>query len=1018
MAQETGGDVVPFVNRNYELQVISELLEESLRGKTTAILFKGDVGIGKTRLMEKTLEIAKEKGFEAGVGHGVKGVKIPFVSLTECFSALGMEHLLLPQKPPRVDCVYLMTSKGILLAKVERENFQIKPEIFAAMLALVNRFVKDSLKLIDNSQAGGGLGRMEYEGWWIVIEKLGDLHLVAILSGRETEFLIEDMRNALFNIQKKYGGILRNWNGDMDAIAGVENEFSHIITSGKYDGIDYGTGDFAAQRTNLFENVIRGVRRRATEKPLLIVIENIHWADESTISVISYIVQNIRNSRLCVLLTTRNHELTGTFAEDVISELMNTGRLIELELCELGRAPSIEILNHIASGIGENEEVVNEILSETGGNPLFLIEVTRYMLHENELVYGDEGWQIVKKREHRLPRKIEEIFRKKLSMLRDARELVECGAIMGDNFQPEIIAHIFGMEKFQVLKKLREVEENSGLLTFSDNECSFEHTLAREIIYQSIPQPMRKEYHEKIAETMEKLYNKKPGENLSRIGYHYYMAGNTGKALPYLLKGIRNAEVKFANAEALQLINYAKELAEKDEGLREVYMSLLEKEGDIYQITGKYRKAIEVYSRILTIVSTPERIYRKMGECANAMGDYDRALEYVSKGLEKIQKANPEYGRLKLLEGTIHYRKGEIEEAHQIYLEVLSTYEEYGAEEKDRALLLNNLGNVYFEKRELRKALDYYRMSLAIREKIEDYLAVGGSYNNIGVVYRYMHEYTTALAYFQKSLRQAEKCGYTWAMIFPLDNMAELYFAIGELKKSIDAYKTEINILRKIGNRYAIINTYGKLAKNYAKHGMFDNAMECLVESGNYVLKTNEPLFLASHFLAHVAVYREQEKYERAIEFAEKALVEAKRAKNDERAKILILNALSDKAENHYLAGNTKEAERICVSALERFPGTEIAKGAGYIYITYGKIIATPEKLNEARGFFRRGIEALTFYGGEYRIANALLAWGKIEKEIGDKNEAYKLLDRALKLFSLMQIKKKIEEIRALMTEN
>ena len=1007
-------DYVPFVNRTNELKLVSELLDEALNSRTTAAIIKGDVGIGKTRLTEKIIEIAREKGFEVGAGEGVKGVKIPFVALSECFSALGIEHLLHAQKPPRVDCVYLMTNKGLLIAKVERANFEIKPEIFTAMLALVNRFVQDSLKMI-NETTTGGIGRLEYEGWWIVIEKLGELNLVTVLSGRETEFLIEDMKNALFNIQKKYGNVLKNWNGDMDLVAGIEDEFKHIITSGKYDGIDYGKGDFAAQRTNLFENVLRGMRRKAAEKPLFIVLENIQWADESTISMLSYLIQNLRDTRLFVLLTARKHEIAESFAEDVVSELVDAGKLVEIELEEMDKENAIRILESIAPGIGASEEAIEAILQEARGNPLFLIEITKYMMQEHELWREDDRWLISKREEHTLPRKIEDIFKKKIAMMDEhMREILECASAIGDVFDPQILSQIFGMDRFDLLRKLRNIEEKYGIIHFSGENCVFEHTIAREVIYHSIPKPMRNVYHERIAEAMEKVYKDKPDGNINRIGYHYHMAGNAGKALPYLLKAIKNAEARFANAEALQYIDYAIELCEKDPELKEIYISLLENKGDLYQITGKYRDAINTYHTLLKFVQTPERIYRKMAECAHARGEYDEGITYIKKALEQIEKSNKEYGRIKLLEGTLYYRKGEVEEAQAIYLEVLSVFEEFGAEERDRALLLNNLGNVYFEKRELKKALDYYRMSLAIREKINDYLSISGSYNNIGIVYRYMHEYSTALAYFQKSLNQSEKCGHIWGMIFPLDNMGELYFAIGELEKSVQTYKTEIGYLKKIENIYALVNTYGKLAKGYAKHGLFDSAMECLVESGSYIIKRDVPLYLASHFLSHVSVYREQEKYERAIEFIEKALLEIKKIKEDQRGKILLLNALSDRADILYLMGKTQEAERICRGVLERFTDAEIAKWAGYIHITYGRLRWESGEINEARGYFRRGVEALCFYGGEYRTACAYMAWGALEKKNGNREEANRLLSQALKMFSMMKIQKKVDEVKKL----
>jgi hypothetical protein len=103
------------------------------------------------------------------------------------------------------------------------------------------------------------LNTLGYENYRILIETLGELNLAVILTGRENEFLVNDMKKVLVNVDQKYGSVLKSWDGTEKCIEGIQNIITTLITSGKFDGIDYAKDNPQIKRNKLFENILLGI---------------------------------------------------------------------------------------------------------------------------------------------------------------------------------------------------------------------------------------------------------------------------------------------------------------------------------------------------------------------------------------------------------------------------------------------------------------------------------------------------------------------------------------------------------------------------------------------------------------------------------------------------------------------------------------------------------------------------------------------------------------------------------------
>ena len=233
---------------------------------------------------------------------------MPFM---EALRSGGLENLF-ADETPRIETAYLMSESGLLIKDVKRGESELHPDIFTGMLSAVDSFVKDSLSLLSGEEKKESLNTLGYENYRILIESGAHANLVVILTGRENEFLINDMREIIVNVEKQYGDVLKEWDGEDKGVFGIENLIQPLITSGKYDGIDYAKDDPKIRRNRLFENILLGIERHTTNNPSLLCIEDLQWADPSTLALLHYVSRNTRQCNLLILGTYRPEDVAAT----------------------------------------------------------------------------------------------------------------------------------------------------------------------------------------------------------------------------------------------------------------------------------------------------------------------------------------------------------------------------------------------------------------------------------------------------------------------------------------------------------------------------------------------------------------------------------------------------------------------------------------------------------------------------------------------------------------------------------
>lgn len=306
----------------------------------------------------------------------------------------------------------------------------------------------------------------------------------------------------------------------------------------------------------LIFNNMRALIIRATElSPMVIVLEDMHWADTSTIEFMEFLFQLVETHRVIFINVFRpDHLETGDRITASIKKSLSR-YYVELQIEPLDGKMSQELIRNMLD-IGElKHAVMGQIVQRAGGNPFFIEEVVRSFIDENVVVLKNGKFEVTEKIEETvIPHRIIDVLMARIDRLEEeTRSLIKIAAVIGRNFFYRIIKVVANSvedidSKLVNLKDLQLVMERQRM---EEIEYFFKHALVQEVVYESILHKTRKEVHLKVAHAFEKTFNKRLHEFYGILAYHYSRAEDPDKTEEYLIKAGEEALRSSASSEAL-----------------------------------------------------------------------------------------------------------------------------------------------------------------------------------------------------------------------------------------------------------------------------------------------------------------------------------------------------------------------------------------------------------------------------------------------------------------------------------
>jgi tetratricopeptide (TPR) repeat protein len=315
------------------------------------------------------------------------------------------------------------------------------------------------------------------------------------------------------------------------------------------------------QRTVVFNAHLDYLRRACAKSPLVLLFDDLHWADEPTLQLLLHVAPHLSSIRLLVAGTYRDVELDTQrpFAR-TLETLLRQRLARRLSLRRLG-AGGVEQMLAAMSGSAPPASLVKVVHGETDGNPFFVEEVFQHLREEGKLFDADGRWRTdLRVEDLEVPEGVRLVIGRRLDRLGDeARRLLTAAAVVGRSFPLDLLHAIGDLGSEDAVLDIVEQAERAQLLQAErgrEARYTFVHELIRTTLLTGLSLPRRQRMHLRIAEAIERLRTASIDTQTSMLAHHLYQAGaaaDSDRAVRVLLRAMQRAYDAGAFEEALEL---------------------------------------------------------------------------------------------------------------------------------------------------------------------------------------------------------------------------------------------------------------------------------------------------------------------------------------------------------------------------------------------------------------------------------------------------------------------------------
>jgi predicted ATPase len=424
--------------------------------------------------------------------------------------------------------------------------------------------------------------------------------------------------------------------------------YPHILPNPSLDA------QFEQQR--MYDSFVLWCEKLAASTPLLLLIEDLHWSDHGTLSLLHQLARRVRQARLFLVVTYRDTEIELDESHPLHAILLDINRerlAEELKLVRLNREQTRDLLGAMFPAAGEiTPEFLEGVYRETEGNPFFTEEVCKGLIEQGKLYQAGGTWRRADMRTIVIPPSVRDAILARMEHLPDkVQDTLRLASVLGREFDFETLRAaseqeeeilIFSLERAERAQLISEVTRARHIV------YTFAHALIPFALRESLSGLRRQRLHRRVGTAIEL---QRPND-FDVLAYHFTAAGEREKAITYLRHAAERAQALYAYDTAIQHLETGLDLMEDSEQ-NEVRLTLLESLADAQRLRGEHAQALQIYQEALgvwhSIKSADKwlnvRLHRKIGETFHLLAkeaEIERFRTIVLYGLENT---------LKLIEG-------------------------------------------------------------------------------------------------------------------------------------------------------------------------------------------------------------------------------------------------------------------------------------------------------------------------------------------------------------------------------
>ena len=523
-----------------------------------------------------------------------------------------------------------------------------------------------------------------------------------------------------------------------------------------------------AERQELMTGAVARAIEEGVRKPTLLVLEDLHWADRTTLDFLRSVPGLGLRGPFQLLLVSRS----PLPSEQALIDLID-GLETRIELAPLTQAESTELVEAI---LGEHEmpdELLEMIHARSGGNPLFIEEIVKTLTDGELMAREGDVWRAGRDfHELAIPDSIESLITARIDGLDPrAKKVLQFAAIVGSRFWPSVLAEALAREPVEgELEDLTEaalVRARPESAVVGDTEYAFEHLLLQEVTYSGLLSGMRTELHGMVASWLEGHPILEAGELDDRVAYHFERSGEPARALPYLERAIASAWDRGAILDAEGLIDRALEVAQET--------------GDLVRLNG-----------------LAEDVARASGDDQRRVAAIDRLEALAEAGGDLATATEATYRRARRMLDT-----GDLEEARRLGEIALEAWRELGDgnAEADALRLLGRVSHLWGSYGD---ALERYRAALPLERRAGDRHGEAEILRNLGLAEVDFGNFTRALDYFDQALGIYSEIRHRPGQALALANRASAFRWLGCFEQAEETARRAEDLARACASRSAL----------------------------------------------------------------------------------------------------------------------------------------------------------------------------------------------------------------------
>jgi class 3 adenylate cyclase/tetratricopeptide (TPR) repeat protein len=398
--------------------------------------------------------------------------------------------------------------------------------------------------------------------------------------------------------------------------------------------------DPAYARLRLCEALTEVLNIPAERRGLLLVLEDLHWADASTREVLDFLVRRLRTGRVMILGTYRSDEMHRK--HPLLPTVQGWKRAGLVEVVELDPL-NPDGVSAMVRAIFDTEKVTDEfrdfLHSRCEGNPFVLEEMLKLAMDRGDLYRTEKGWERKPLNDLRLPRTVKDTILLRVERLdKEQAQLLGAASVLGQSFEISLLAATSGYAAEAIEEALHAAEQQQ-ILEEAGRRYRFRHALTREVIYEDLPAPKRERLHLRAAEVL----RGRPGHATVEVAWHLMAAHAFDEAVPLCIEAARESYRQAAYGEAIELFRRALPHVVDSPTKASVLCEL----GTAYSRAGHGANAVDYLEQGVELFeSLGDRSkaagYRiELGRANSTAGDSGRAREAYERAARELELDGP-----------------------------------------------------------------------------------------------------------------------------------------------------------------------------------------------------------------------------------------------------------------------------------------------------------------------------------------------------------------------------------------